>query len=147
MMLISEENILEFIPQRQPMVMIDCLVECDERSAVSRLTIRQDNLFLGPKGFTASGIMETMAQTAAARIGYLQKSRPGGAGKKPPVGVIGSIKNFRLYFLPEIGTVLNTTIVIEHEVMQATVVRAKVEADGKLAAEGDLQIFITEEQA
>jgi len=146
-MLISEENILEYIPQRQPMVMVDCLVSCNEKQAVSGFSIRQENLFLDKKGFTASGIMETMAQTAALRIGHLQKSKPGGTNKKPPVAVIGSIKNFRMHFQPQIGNKLLTTIIIEHEVLQATVVKAIVEADGMLVAEGDLQIFITEEQS
>jgi predicted hotdog family 3-hydroxylacyl-ACP dehydratase len=146
MMLISEENILEFIPQRHPMVIIDCLLECDEKRAVTQLTIRPDSLFLDPKGLTASGIMESMAQTAAARIGYLLKSKPGRTNKKPPIGVIGSIKNFRLYFQPKTGSVIKTTIMIEHEVLQATVVKGKVEVSGKLAAESDLQIFLTENQ-
>ena len=146
-MLISEINILELIPQRPPMVMIDRLLSCNERQVISQLYIRPENLFLDSKGFSTSGLMETMAQTCAARTGYLLKNQPEGANKKPPVGVIGSIKNFRLYFQPQIGTTITTTIEIEHEVMQATVVKGKVEIDGKLAAESDLQIYLTEYQA
>jgi 3-hydroxymyristoyl/3-hydroxydecanoyl-(acyl carrier protein) dehydratase len=146
-MLISEDNILEFIPQRPPMVMIDSLLSCDEKQAVSQLTVRRDNFFLNSKGFTASGLMEAMAQTAAARTGYLMKNQPEGANKKPPVGVIGSIKNFRLYFQPGIGSVIKITVEIAHEVLQATIVKGKVEVDGKLAAESDLQIYLTEKQS
>lgn len=146
-MLISEINILELIPQRPPMVMIDILLSCNERQVISQLNIRQDNIFLDSKGFSASGLMETMAQTSAARTGYLMKNQPEGANKKPPIGVIGSIKNFRMYFQPQIGTTITTTIETEHEVMQATVVKGKVEIDGKLAAESDLQIYLTEHQA
>ena len=145
-MLVSQENILELIPQRPPMVMVDCLVSCDEKQVVSQLTIREDNLFLGSRGFTSAGMMEAMAQAAAARTGYLMKNREDGANKKVPVGVIGSIKNFRLYFQPEAGSVLITTVYIEHEVLQATVVHGKTEVNGKLAAESDLQIFLTEDQ-
>jgi 3-hydroxymyristoyl/3-hydroxydecanoyl-(acyl carrier protein) dehydratase len=145
-MLISEENILELMPQRYPMVMIDSLVSCDEKQAVSQLTIRQDNLFLNRHGFTAAGMMEAMAQTVAARTGYLMKSKPEGANKKIPIVVIGSIKNFRMNFQPSIGSVIVTTVSIEHEVLLATVVKVKVEMDGKLAAECDMQIFLTEDQ-
>lgn len=145
-MLVSEENILELIPQRYPMVMLDSLVSCDEKQVVSQLTIRQDNLFLNRHGLTSAGMMEAMAQTAAARTGFLMKNQPGGANKKIPVGVIGSIKNFRLNFQPLIGSVIVTTISIEHEVLQATVVKGKVEMNGELAAESDLQIFLTEDQ-
>lgn len=145
-MLVSKENILELIPQRYPMVMLDSLVSCDEKQVVSQLTIRQDNLFLNRHGLTSAGMMEAMAQTAAARTGFLMKNQPGGANKKIPVGVIGSIKNFRLNFQPLIGSVIVTTISIEHEVLQATVVKGKVEMNGELAAESDLQIFLTEDQ-
>jgi len=146
-MLISEDKILELIPQRQPMIMIGCLVSCDEKQAVSQFTIREDNPFADENGFTASGLMETMAQTSAARIGYLL-NKPGELpNKKPPIGVIGSIKNFTLYFQPETGSIITTTIVVEHEVMQATIIKGMVEAGGKLAAEGVLQIYLTEEQA
>jgi len=146
-MLVSEENILELIPQRYPIVMVDCLVSCDEKKVVSQLTIRLDNLFLNRQGLTSAGMMEAMAQTAAARTGYLLKNQPEGSNKKVPVGVIGSIKNFRLHFQPGIGSVIVTTIDIEHEVLQATVVKGKVETGGKLAAESDLQIFLTEDQS
>jgi len=145
-MLAFEENILELIPQRYPMVMVDCLVSYNEKQAVSQLTIRQDNLFLNSHGLTSAGMMEAMAQTIAARTGFLLRNQPKGKNKKIPIGVIGSIKNFRLNFQPRIGSVIVTTVSIEHEVLQALVVKGKVEVDEKLAAEGDLQIFLTEDQ-
>lgn len=145
-MLVSEENILELIPQRPPMVMIDSLVSYDEKSAVSQLTIRQKNIFVINERFTAAGMIENMAQTAAARTGYLLKNQADRTKEKPPVGVIGSIKNFRLLFQPQTGTTITTTIEIEHEVLQATIVKGKVEAEGKIAAECTLQIYLTENQ-
>ena len=143
-MLVSEDKIQELIPQRSPMVMIGQLIACDEKVVVSRLQISQDNIFFDETGFTASGLMENMAQTAAARTGWLMRNQAGNEKKKIPVGVIGSIKNFRLYFQPTAGSVLITTIAIEHEVLMATIVKGKVEVDGKLAAEADMQIFLTE---
>jgi 3-hydroxymyristoyl/3-hydroxydecanoyl-(acyl carrier protein) dehydratase len=146
-MIITEDNILEIIPQRPPMVMIGCLVSSDERTCISQLLIKKDNLFVNNNKFTASGMMEAMAQTAAARTGYLMRNQPGREDIRPPVGVIGSIKNFRLFFQPEAGSIITTTIEIEHEVLQATVVKAKVEVDGKIAAECNMQIFLNENES
>jgi predicted hotdog family 3-hydroxylacyl-ACP dehydratase len=146
-MLISEENILELIPQRYPMVMLDKLLACDGTKAVSQLTISRDNIFLDRLGFTSSGMMEAMAQTAAARTGYLLKARAGNPAGGIPVGVIGSIKNFRMISRPGIGDVITTTVSIEHEVLQATVIKGKVEMNGVLLAESDMQIFLTGDQA
>jgi hypothetical protein len=80
------------------------------------------------------------------RTGYLLKKQAGGENKKVPVGVIGSIKNFRLHFRPGVGSVMTTTVTVDHEVLSASVVRAKTEVDGRIAAESELQIFLTEEQ-
>ena len=146
-MLVSEENILELIPQRPPMVMIDRLMSCDEKQVVTELLIRPDNIFIDHKGFTSPGLMENIAQTAAARTGYLLKNQTGALNKKVPVGVIGSIKNFRLYFQPQVGSVITTTVTIEHEVLMATVITGKIELYGEPAAECELQIFLTDNQA
>lgn len=146
-MIISEENILELIPQRYPMVMIDSLVFCDEKKAISRLAIRRDNLFLDQQGLSSAGMMEAMAQTAAARTGYLMKNQATRSDKKIPVGVIGSIKNFRMIIQPAIGDVITTTVSIEHEVLQATVIKGKIEMNGELLAESNMQIFLTDDHA
>lgn len=143
-MLISEDNILELIPQRPPMVMIGSLVSCDERQATATLKITGDNIFVSGDKFTAQGMLEAMAQTAAARTGYLVRKAENGPDQRPPVGVIGSIKNLRVFFQPKTGTMITTTIEVEHEVLQATIIKGKVEAEGKLAAESNLQIYLTE---
>jgi 3-hydroxymyristoyl/3-hydroxydecanoyl-(acyl carrier protein) dehydratase len=145
-MLVTKDNILDLLPQRHPMVMIDGLLSCSESHAVSRMIIKDDNLFVQHERFMAPGLMENMAQTAAARTGYLMKNQQNRTNKKPPVGVIGSIKNFRIYFEPASGSELITAITVEHEVMQALVVKGMAKVNGKLAAEGDLQIFITDNQ-
>jgi 3-hydroxymyristoyl/3-hydroxydecanoyl-(acyl carrier protein) dehydratase len=145
-MLVSQENILGLIPQRYPMVMIDQIVSINENQAVSQLLIRPDNIFLNRAGLTSAGMMEAMAQTVAARTGYLMKNKDGGSDVNIPIGVIGSIKNFRMSFHPSVGSVIVTTVTIEHEVLQASVVKGCVQVNGKLAAEGNLQIFLTENQ-
>ena len=143
-MLASEKEILDLIPQRPPMVMIENLLRCDGKVTITNLNIREDNIFLNMTGFSASGLMETMAQTAAARTGWLLKRGSASDNKKAPIGVIGSIKNFRLYFQPAAGNVITTTVEVLYEIMQATIVNARVEVEGKLAAEAELQIFLTE---
>jgi predicted hotdog family 3-hydroxylacyl-ACP dehydratase len=143
-MLSSGTAILDLLPQRPPMVMVENLLSCDEKTTVTSLTLHEDNIFLDNGLFSPSGMMESMAQTAAARTGWLVKSKSGSENKKVPVGVIGSIKNFRLHFQPSAGMVLTTTIEVQLELLQATMVKARVEAGGKLAAEAELQIFLTE---
>lgn len=144
---VSEYNILELIPHKPPMVMVDRLLICDESQTVTVLNIGKKNLFNVNGHFSAAGLMENMAQTAAARNGYLMKEKAGGATIKAPLGVIGSVKNFHIHFIPEVGSSLVTTIHVEHEMLMATVVTGRVEVDGQLAAEAELQIFLTNDQS
>ncbi len=141
------EEILELIPQRYPMVMIDRLHQCDEMHTVTSLTIRNGNIFTRDNHFMEPGLIESMAQTAAVRTGWLLKMKNGGKNKNVPVGVIGSIKNFKLFFYPETGSEILTTITINHEVMNATVAHGEVTVNDRKAAECELQIFITEQSS
>lgn len=142
-MLASDKMILSLIPQRPPMVMVDSLDTCNEEATVTSLKIKEHNVFVTDGIFSASGLLEAMAQTAAVRTGWLLKNKPGSAGMQVPVGVIGSIKNFRLYFRPATGSVITTTVKVDFEMMNATLVKGKVEVDGKLAAGAELNIFLT----
>jgi len=143
-MLASGSELLALIPQRPPMVMIDRLVSCDGKTTVSQVLIDQENIFISEGRFTSSGLMEAMAQTAAARTGWLLKKQADPKNKKAPIGVIGSIKNFKLHFQPVAGNIMTTTVEVQYELLQATIVLAKVEVEGRLAAEAELKIFLTE---
>lgn len=145
-MLTTGRQILELIPQRPPMVMIGALLSCDAEETVTSLSIDENNLFLARGLLSPSGLLENMAQTAAARTGWITKKQRGQANKPAPVGVIGSIKNFKAHFLPGAGSELITTIRIGFELANATLVSGRVEVNGKLAAEAEMQIFLTENE-
>ena len=146
-MLASGNMILELIPQRPPMVMVGKLLECDEKSTTTSLTISENNVFVSRKLFSPSGLLESMAQTAALRTGWLLRNKPGNASKNIPVGVIGSIKNFRLNFQPAAGSEIITTINVEYEFGNATLISGKVLSNDRLAAEAEMQIFLTDNGA
>ncbi len=76
-MLAEGKKILDLIPQRPPMVMVDKLIECDNYKTITSLTIREDNI-LSQKGyFTEAGLVENIAQSAALRIGWLAVNQQG----------------------------------------------------------------------
>lgn len=139
MMNINDFDILDLIPQRRPFVMVDRLTECDDDGAASELIFKEDNIFRSGDVMTESGMMENIAQTCAARIGYL------GLLNNEPVriGVIGSIKNMQFLDLPRVGDTLVTKVSIVSVVFNVTLVKAKVFCNGKLMAEGDMKIALT----
>lgn len=133
--MIGIENI---IPQRAPMVMIDALEQWDDEGASSVFTIREEGMFVDEGKLQASGLVENIAQTAAARSGYLAYQ----AGRDPDIGYIGGISRLEVRFLPSTGTQIKTRIRILHQVLNATIVEGTVTSDGQVAATCELKIFL-----
>ena len=73
--LITGEEILEYIPQRPPVVMVDTFYGIDERGcARSGLTVTADNLLVAGGVLDACGIVEHIAQSAAQRAGKMNRT-------------------------------------------------------------------------
>ncbi len=126
------------IPQKPPMVMVDRLVEVADRTTVTRFLIREDNVFCENGEFREPGLIENMAQTAAAGVG----SKPGNQEGAPPLGFIGGIRGLKIHSFPRVGQEITTAVTVEHEVFDATVVQGKIFLDGAVIAECELKIFL-----
>ncbi|MEG2493965.1 MAG: hydroxymyristoyl-ACP dehydratase, partial [Rikenellaceae bacterium] len=111
--IISSEEIIEFIPQRAPIIMVDEFFGVEDNISRSGLTIDKDNIFCEEELFSECGVIEHIAQSAAMRMGYIYKSN----NKNVPLGYIGSVNKFKIYSLPKVGEKLRTEITIEQEVM------------------------------
>ncbi len=134
------ENITEYIPQRPPIVMISRLLEAGEKNIRTGFDIVADNVFVENGRLQAPGLVENIAQTAAARIGYLAKQN----NTPVPLGFIGAIQHLEVLELPAAGSSLETEIVIEHEVFNATVVHGAVRQEGRILAQCDMKIFVSQ---
>lgn len=126
------------IPQKPPMVMVDRLVEVVDKMTVTTFLIREDNVFCEGGAFREPGLIENMAQTAAAGVG----SRPGMEADKAPVGFIGGIRNLKIFDLPKVGQEIITRVTVLHEIFDATIVQGEVFLNNKLIAACELKIFL-----
>ena len=131
-------GILELIPQRPPIVMVDSFFGIEENCSYSGLTVTSDNIFCEAGKLQEPGIIEHIAQSAAARIGFIYTRQ----GAQVPLGFIGSVDKLRIYDLPEVGMKLFTEITVVQEVFDITLIAAQVKADEKLIAECRMKIFI-----
>ena len=66
-------DILTLLPQRPPFIMIDKLLSCDKIITKTRFLVRKDNIFIEQGRLTSSGLIENIAQTCAARMGYINQ--------------------------------------------------------------------------
>ena len=115
--------ILELLPQRPPFVMVDNLTDYSETQSTCCLTVRADNVFFEKGCLTAPGLIEHIAQTCAARLGYyncyILKT-----GVR--LGFIGEVKDLCILRLPREGELIETTITVLQEIFDVTLVTAEV---------------------
>jgi predicted hotdog family 3-hydroxylacyl-ACP dehydratase len=135
-----EKNILSLIPQQPPFVMVDALSHSDETVTRSQFLVKAENVLTINGQFTEAGLLENIAQTAAARAGYIALS-----GNQPvKAGYIASIKNFEVFFLPQVNDTLVTEIKMEEPIFNVTMITGTVQCNGQLAAQCEMKIFMEE---
>lgn len=141
-MIVSKENIQPLIPQRKPFVMIDALLYSDDKVTRTAFHVKKENIFVVDGFFREAGLLENIAQTAAARVGYIvqQENRP------TPMGYIGAVKNFEVFDLPAINEELETEITITNQIFEITVITGTVTCKSKIIARCEMKIFITNDK-
>lgn len=142
----TEIPILDLIPQRPPFVMVDKFTSFEGKIASTQFKVKKDNIMLGDNGkLSAGGIIENMAQTCAARIGYINKFME---SKTVKIGVIGSIKNLTINSFPNVGDVLTTTVEETFSgMLNMTLLNAKIECNNNIVAECEIKVALTDQES
>lgn len=137
-MLASQNNIVQFIPQREPMVMISGLVEASDLHAVTVLKIENGNVFVEGDVLTEPGLVENIAQTAAAHIGYQchLKNVP------VPIGYIAAVRNLKISKLPKVDSNIRTSVKIVNQVLDVTLAEGSVEYENEVCCSCEMRIFV-----
>ena len=134
-----ETNPLELIPQRPPMVLVDRFEGIDaEGVSTTGYTVVPAGLFVAGGRMSECGIIEHMAQSAAARIGWCCRAE----GRPVPVGFIGAVSRLELHDLPRTGVHLRTRLRLVQEIGPLSLAEVRTEADGRPLAEGNLKIYL-----
>lgn len=134
----KDVNILDLIPQRAPFLMVDGLIAIEARAATSVFRVTDENILVRDGRLQESGIIENMAQTAAAMLGFHMREG-GGEIKK---GYIGGIKKLEILSLPETGDQLTTEVREIHDVMNASILQGEVRIGEKKIAACELKVFV-----
>lgn len=131
-------NILEYIPQRPPFVMIDEIVEVDGDITTTSFEIKSENIFAEDGVFYEGGIIENIAQTIAAGAGYQLKQN----GGEPKMGVIASIRKLNIKKRPKVGDTLKTEVELITDFGSALVVKGTVLCKSDEIASCQMNVFI-----
>jgi 3-hydroxyacyl-[acyl-carrier-protein] dehydratase len=133
-----KSDITTYIPQRPPMVMIDELVQVENSSGTTTFKISNSTIFTDKGLFTEPGLIENIAQTAAAMIGYQCKTN----NTPVPLGFIAAIKNWKLYSLPAVESIIETTVRVVNNVLDVTIVEGNVVQGDTPVCSCELRILV-----
>src|SRR4051812_33106945 len=105
------------------MIMVHNLLEANDDYATTSLMILSDNIFVSQGIFTEPGLIENIAQTAAAQAGYFYRQQT----DLVPAGFIAAIRNLEIMLLPSVNSEIKTTVRITNKVLNVTIIEGKVE--------------------
>ena len=109
--------------QAPPFRFVDRLDRFDREEVVTSFTVPADGPLVEDGCLTEAGLVENMAQSSAARIGYISVYIDHVPVR---IGYLGQIKNLEINRLPRCGEVLSTTVRLRQEVFGITLVEARV---------------------
>ena len=135
-------DVHDLLPQQEPFVMIGLLVHLDKILTITETEVQADNIFVDQNHFSASGLMENIAQTCAARIGYINKYI---LKKGIQLGFIGAVRNFEVISLPEVGDVITTRVEVKEEVFGMTLAEAVIMCGDKVLVTSDMKIAVKQQ--
>ena len=132
-------DVHDILPQQEPFVMIGSLVRFEMESSTTETLVRVDNIFVEDGVFSAYGMMENIAQTCAARIGYYNKYI---LHKDVQVGFIGAVRDYEVLRLPPVGSVITTTVDVQEEIFGMTLARAEILCGGETIATAQIKLSV-----
>ena len=138
-MLYQGEELFKLMPQRNPIVMVDKILDAEGDVAHTGLTVTDRNYFLEEDGGMGEpGLIEHIAQSASAFKGHKALL----AGEPLPIGYIGEVKKFHCYVRPAVGDELTTTVTLGAEVNGVTLMTGETRCGEVLVADTQMKIFV-----
>jgi 3-hydroxymyristoyl/3-hydroxydecanoyl-(acyl carrier protein) dehydratase len=105
-MRISRAEIENYIPQREPFIMIDNLADATPERFETDFLILPGNIFVENGVLREFALIENIAQSSSAGLAITKIY----SGKKNIDGFIGAISKLKLYDLPKVGDTINTVV-------------------------------------
>ena len=132
-------DIHTLLPQQEPFVMVGCLIKIDEKSFATETLVKAENIFVDDGCLSASGLIENIAQTCAARIGFVNKYI---LQKGIQIGFIGAVRNLEILSLPQVGQTITTKVEVVEEVFGMTLAKATVTCEGETLVTTEMKIAL-----
>lgn len=135
-------DVTTLLPQQPPFVLIDHLLQYEEKATTTSLQVREENMFVEDGQLNPCAYVENIAQTCAARLGYINKYI---YHRDVCIGFIGAVRNLVVLRSAHVGEKLTTTITVREEVMQLTLVDTIVQVGEETVCTAEMKIAVSVE--
>ena len=132
-------DIRTVLPQQEPFVMVGCLTDFRMDTSTTETLVGADNIFVEDGRFSVAGMMENIAQTCAARIGFYNKYI---LHRDVQIGFIGAVRNYCINSLAEVGSTIVTRVDVLEEIFGMTLASATVMCNGELLASAEIKLSV-----
>lgn len=120
------------------MLMVDGVTGITDEGCTATFRVREGNIFCSDGSLSQEGVIESVAQTAAAFAGYEGYCK----GESPKLGFIGEVKKFSFSSLPKVGETMENSLKVLGTAAGTTLVSATVFSGGRPVAQGQMKISI-----
>jgi 3-hydroxyacyl-[acyl-carrier-protein] dehydratase len=141
-MLATRSEIINYIPQRDPFIAVHDILQATDEFAETQFEVLPESIFVTNGLFSEAGLLENIAQTAAAQMGYVCKKK----GLPVPLGYIVSIKNLNVVSLPPVGTVLTTSIQVTNHVLSVILLEGIVRLQKTIVCQCEMRILVGDKE-
>lgn len=140
-------EIRNFLPHRDPMLMVDLIIAIDDQSVETTFVVTEKCIFVENGYFSESGLIENAAQTCSAIVA--QNYFVEGATPVQLVGFIGAIKKLSIKELPLVNqTLISKAKLIskmDTEDFVLCLIECTIFAEEKVLLETEMNLFIKEQ--
>ncbi len=131
-----------YLPQQRPFILVDKICDGSEKKCVTQFTVSGDCVTVVDGELSEGGLLENLAQTCAAHIGFVEihirKSN------KIKIGLVAAVKQCEIHRKVCVGEMLTTeaeeNLVFDN--MSSYNVVAKV--DDEVIVKGELQVVLSD---
>ena len=131
------------LPQRAPFLFVDRLLHYDEKETRTCFRVPEEGLFVSGGCFRTAGLVEHMAQSSAARIGYICRYI---LHIPVHIGYIGSVRKLKVFRHPVPGERLETSVILIEDIFGITMTDITVRCGEETIATASVKTALSDKE-
>ena len=135
-MKISKAEIENYIPQREPFIMVDNLVNATSEKFETNFRVLPGNIFVENGILREFALIENIAQSSSVGLAITMMN----IEKKNVDGFIGAISKLKLYDLPSVNDTIYTIVNLMAQFENMFLLKGKNYLNGKILLECEIKL-------